>query len=144
MRYVADTNVFNLLLDNKMSLADLPSDSELVATPVQIDEIKQTRDVQRRDQLLRMFSMVFPTMLPTESANWGEGRLWGNESKWSDGKLFESIVGSLDAKQKKPNNRQDARIAEVAEANGYGLITGDKVLAHVMTERSVPVVFIQQ
>jgi predicted nucleic acid-binding protein len=140
MRYVVDTNVFNWLVDGRINLATLPSDAELVATHVQIDEINHTPDTDRRTQLFLTFAKMAPVILPTESGVWGTSR-WGG-SKWSNGQRLDSIISAPDEKRKRPNNTEDALIAEVALANGYGLITADRRLSEVMKERNVSVVLI--
>ncbi|MGO8754747.1 MAG: type II toxin-antitoxin system VapC family toxin [Gallionellaceae bacterium] len=140
MRYVVDTNVFNRLVDGRTDIATLPSDAELVATHIQIDEINRTTDTERRAQLFLKFAKIAPAILPTESGVWGTSR-WG-ESKCSNGQRLNSIISALDQKRKKPNNKEDALIAEVAMANGYGLITADCDLSEVMKERNVSVIFV--
>lgn len=141
MRYVVDTNIFNWLVDGLIDLAVFPSDAELVATHVQIDELNRTPDTERRGQLFLNFAKLAPAILPTESGIWGTSR-WG-ESKWNDGQRLISIIAALDERRKKPNNLEDALIAEVAMANDYGLVTADRVLYQVMKERNVLVLFIE-
>lgn len=139
MRYVLDTNVFNWLVDGLIELSVFPLDAELVATHVQIDELNRTTNTDRRAQLFLMFAKIAPAILPTESGIWGTSR-WG-ESRWSDGQRLNSIIAALNEKRMKPNNREDALIAEVAMANDYGLITADRDLYEVMKERNVSVLF---
>ena len=141
MQYVVDTNVFNWLVDGRIDLGALPSNAELVATHVQIDEINRTTDTERRAQLFLRFAKIAPKILPTESGVWGASR-WG-ESKWSDGRRLKSIIAALDERRKKTNNQEDALIGEVAMANDYGLITADRHLAEVMKERNVSVVLLR-
>jgi len=140
MRYVIDTNVFNWLVDGRIDLSVFPPDAGLVATHVQIDEINRTSDPERRAQLFLRFAKLAPEIVPTESGIWGASR-WG-EAKWSNGRRLGSIIDALDKRRRKRNNREDALIAEVAMANGYGLVTADRDLSEVMKELSVPVLLL--
>ena len=141
MRYVVDTNIFNRLADGVISRNDLPVDAEFVATHIQVDEINRTDDGERRARLFLVFAENRPTIVPTESGVWGTSRL--GQFKWGAGSGFTSIKSGLDALNgAKPNNSQDALIAEVALKNGYGLITADRHLAEVMKAQNGHVVFI--
>lgn len=140
MRYIVDTNVFNRIADGQLSHASFPSDAELVATHVQINEINKTADAERRGHLFLVFAKVRPEIVPTESGVWGSNR-WG-DSKWSDGLRFQSIKAALDSRRVKANNLQDAQILEVAVANSFGLITADRHLSEVAKEHNVPIFFV--
>ena len=133
MAYVVDTNIFNKLVDGILRVEDLPSDGPYLATHVQIDEINNTKDAERRARLFLMFAEVRPQVVPTESFVWDISR-W-DHGKWSDGVLYTRLKQDLDALNKsKSNNARDILIAEVAIANGYTLVTADRHLAAI-TER---------
>ncbi|MBK8321533.1 MAG: type II toxin-antitoxin system VapC family toxin [Betaproteobacteria bacterium] len=133
MRYVVDTNVFNRIADGRFSRAELPQDAELVATHIQIDEIKRTTDPERRGVLFLTFAMQQPDIVPTESAVWNVSR-WG-QAKWGQGQHHAALRTKLDSKNDgKANNLQDVLIAEVALSNGYGLVTADEDLAAATRE----------
>jgi predicted nucleic acid-binding protein len=142
MRYVVDTDIFNHLLDERIDRSVFPTDAELVATHIQIDEIKRTKLVVRRTELLSTFATVAPSMVPAESGFWGAGGQWGMALKWSSGQRAHSIIAALDAIKKKRSNKNDALIGEVAMGNGYGLLTSDSALFEVMTERNVATILI--
>lgn len=130
MTCVVDTNIINKLIDGTLSTEDIPADAELVATHVQIDELKRTRDDQRKAKLLHRFKTLVDSVIPTESTVLGVSRL--NYSKLSDGGLYEKLKTALDSRNKgKSNNAQDALIAEVAIANDHTLLTADYDLAEV-------------
>ena len=90
MRYVLDTNVFNKLLDGVVTIKDLPSDSQFVASHIQIDELKATRDDKRRESLLSVFTAIAPEVVPTESGVRDVFK-W-DEFKWGDGVSFGVTV----------------------------------------------------
>lgn len=131
MSYVFDTNIFNKLVDGTINVNDLPSDGPFIATHIQIDEINNTKDSERRARLFLMFAEVRPAIVPTESFVFDVSR-W-DHGKWSDGVLFEKLKQDLDALNKsKSNNIQDVLIAEVAIVNRFTLLTSDRDLAQVV------------
>ena len=139
MSYVVDTNIFNKLVDGTINVADLPSDDAFVATHVQIDEINNTNDSERRARLFLMFAEVRPEIVPTESFVLDVSRL--DHGKLSDGVLFDKLKQELDALNKsKSNNAQDVLIAEVAIVNGFTLLTSDWHLAEVVEKQGGKVV----
>ena len=104
-------------------------------------EINRTSDQERRARLFLIFAENRPVILPTESGVWGTSR-WG-QFKWGAGPVFTSIKLALDSRNgAKPNNNQDSLIAEVALANGYGLITADRDLAEVVEAQNGHVLFV--
>jgi predicted nucleic acid-binding protein len=139
MSYVVDTNIFNKLVDGTINVADLPSDGPFVATHVQIDEINNTKDSERRVRLSLVFAEVRPNIVPTESFVVGVSRL--GHGKLSDGVLFKKLKQELDALNKsKSNNVQDVLITEVAIVNGFTLLTTDRDLAEVVEKQGGKVV----
>lgn len=92
-------------------------------------------------QLFLKLSELRPTLVPTETMVWDRTR-WG-QAKWSDGVRFTAIKDALDALNKsKPNNVNDALIAEVGMVNGHTLITSDRHLAEVVRQQGGAVKFI--
>jgi hypothetical protein len=140
MSYVVDTNIFNKLVDGVICAEDLPSDGPYISTHVQIDEINNTKDSERRARLFLMFAEVRPQVVPTESFVWDVSR-W-DQGKWSDGVLFEKLKQDLDALNKsKANNARDVLIAEVAIVNGFTLLTADSDLSVVVKNHGGQVAF---
>ncbi len=130
MQFVVDTCIINKLIDGKMNLNELPSNSSFYASHIQIDEINKTQDSERRTQLFLRFAEVSPKIIPTESSVWDVSR-W-DQAKFSDGVLYDNLKQSLDALNKsKPSNVNDALIAETAIVNEYTLLTSDKDLTKV-------------
>ena len=60
--YMLDTNVFNRLLDGQVSI-DAFRGLRLVATHVQLDELRATKNSARAAQLLRIFEEADPRMV---------------------------------------------------------------------------------
>jgi len=130
MSYVVDTNIFNKLVDGILRLKDLPSDVPYIATHIQIEEINNPKDIERRTRLLLIFAEMRPQMVPTESSVWCVSR-WG-KGKFGGGIRYKKLKQNLDARNKlKYNNANDILIAEIAIANGYTLFTVDYDIASV-------------
>ena len=136
MAYLLDTNIFNQLVDGRISLAELPNDSQLLATYLQMQEIGNTTRKERRELLLSKFQEINPKTVPVETSlwdvtPWGEGKYGGHSD------LYKELLAELDAKNNyKKNNYVDVLIAEVSIVNGYTLITADQNLADLMQGRS--------
>ena len=123
-RYVVDTSLINKLVDGAVAADELPNDGSFVASHIQIDEINRTKDPERRAKLLEKFAETIDEVLPTESFILGISRL--DEGRLGAGVLYDSIKRELDVRNNsKPNNSEDALIAEVAMKNGYTLLTAD-------------------
>jgi predicted nucleic acid-binding protein len=124
MKYVVDTSLINKLVDGTVGADELPNDGSFVASHIQIDELNQTKNVQRRTKLLEKFAEVIDEVLPTESFVLGTSRL--GEGRLGDGVSYQAMKADLDSRNKgKTNNSEDALIAEVAMKNGYTLLTAD-------------------
>lgn len=145
-----DTNVFNHIL-GEQKIIDLISEKlNVFATHIQRDEISKTKDEVRKNNLLSIFQeLTTGNAMPTESAVWDVSE-W-NECKWGKNvvtesgqgiateqelHLYEEILKELNTKNKsKPNNKEDALIAETAIKNRLVLVTHDKDLFVVVTKR---------
>jgi len=130
MKYVVDTSLINKLVNGSVRVEELPADGEFIASHIQIDEINKTKYEERRARLFLTFSKTINDIVPTESFILGKSRL--GEGKLSDGESYNAIKKHLDSLNGgKPNNIDDALIAEVALKNGYTLLTADYHLYEV-------------
>lgn len=154
--YMFDMNVFNRILDGAISLQTLTDRVVAFATHIQHDEINNTKNPDRRAALAQMFSDVVMESVPTDSfvldvSRLGEARLGGDrfvptesavygvsrygQAKYgADDNLYSALKGRLDSIKFKPNNVQDALIAETSIKGGYVLVTDDADLAAVTRE----------
>ena len=137
-RLMLDTNVFNDLLDGKLSL-EVFAGRELCATHVQIDEISNTSNEKRRMELTSLFVSIVDKKMPTATAVYDDSQ--SDEAKWGDGVEYEEILQKLEKldrisgkKIRYPNQSRDARIAETAIKNGLILVTRDGNLGKVVQE----------
>jgi predicted nucleic acid-binding protein len=146
-----DTNVFNRILDGGISPSTLSGYVVAYATHVQRDELQRTRDPARREALTRVFRDITTDsvatssavvgvsridecrsggdrVVPTTSAVYGVSQYGG--TRYGDG-FCSALRSALDNIKRKPNNIQDALIAETAIKGGLVLVTDDADLAAV-------------
>jgi len=135
MKYIFDTNAFNNFLDAQDN-TPLHSVS-ILATHVQLAEIKATKDDERRNCLLNVFSEITDEVKKTESMVFP---LIFGAQKFGDG-TYENLLESLNQEvsqfstkkrlKKENGHSNDAQIAEVALKNKYTLVTDDNELIKV-------------
>ena len=130
--YLLDTNIFNQLVDARISIAELPNDGPFLATYLQIQELGNTKSQDRREVLLSKFQEVNPQTVPVETSVWGITP-YGEGQYGGDSDIFNSLLAEHNAKSNaKKSNLADVLIAEVAIVNGHTLITADQDLADLM------------
>ena len=130
-QYMLDTNIFNRLLDNDSEVSRWflgeAEHNEFYATSIQYDELKNTKDIDRRSKLLETFKVVEELsnmkMKPTNTSIFGVSTF--GMTYYGKGPLFDNILKELDGRKKKDNNPQDALIGETAIMKGYTLVTTD-------------------
>ena len=149
-----DTNVFNRILDGVISTQALEGRVVAYATHIQRDELRNTRNQKRRAELEKVFVDVVAASVPTESfvidaSRLDEARLSGDRvvptesavygvSRYRSAQygiednLYATLKADLDGVNgQKPNNVQDALIAETSVKRGHVLVTDDADLALV-------------
>jgi predicted nucleic acid-binding protein len=136
--YMLDTNVFNNLLDQKTS-ASLFAGHHVIATGIQADELRATRNEGRRASLLDVFKEVAPVRTLASSFALDIEGAGLDQAYWNDGTgQFEKMLARLEMldqkKGRRTNQTRDILIAETAIKNGAILITGDFNLRQVMSE----------
>ena len=74
--FMFDTNVFNDILDNQISLNSFNQKNiMLCATHVLFDELNNTKNKKRRDETLHVFETIIDSSLETESSAVGQSRV---------------------------------------------------------------------
>ena len=140
IKYVVDTCIFNWLTDSLINESALPSDGGFAITHIQVDEINETKDKERRARLLLMQASLHCELLPTQSFVFDVSRF--GHAKLGDGKLFSSLKMELDILNgNKGNNVRDALIAEAAIENGHTLLTADNALKTATEKHTGKVIF---
>ncbi|HXC13532.1 MAG TPA: hypothetical protein VNV39_11890 [Stellaceae bacterium] len=141
-RYMLDTNVFNDVLDGKVSTMSL-TEHRLLVIGVQAAELRATRNSARRADLLAVFEEINPSTEPASSFAWGiEGAGW-NQAYWSNksGNFQRMIerLRQLDSQNKTKdkgdlNKMRDILIAETAIKYKAVLVSRDANLRQVVSE----------
>ena len=117
MKYVLDTNIFNRVLDGRFELSALPVGSAFVATTVQLEELRKTRDPARRAALIQIFEDVKPELVsPSFALDVAGAGL--DEGSFRQSDAAARLHADLEAIKSKFNNWHDALIAEVALLHG--------------------------
>jgi hypothetical protein len=90
--YLLDTNIFNQLVDARISFAELPNNGQFLATYLQIQELGNTKSQDRREVLLSKFQEVNPQTVPV--SNKKEALRYASEmskTSWDDARA-EGLV----------------------------------------------------
>ena len=129
--YMLDTNVFDRVLDGKISLSSFGG-RRLLATGIQRDELSKAKE-PRRTALLATFEAINPEVALASSFAFDIEGAGFNQAYWNDGSgNFEKMrkrLQELDPKAKKfLNQERDILIAETAIKNEATLVSDDRNL----------------
>jgi len=128
-----DTNIFNHVLDGGIDLALFVGKAHFFATHVQLDELSRTSDQSRRTDLLVVFEKVPQETVPTKTFVLGTSNL--DRAEVGEGTLYKKIKCEIDQLNRgKPNNVEDALIAETVIKNHFALVTDDGDLSQVTNQ----------
>ena len=133
-----DTNVFNRVLDENISLSSFEA-HRLLVTGIQWDELSKTKDDVRRTALLATFEAISPEVGLASSFAFGIEGAGFDQAYWNDGSgkfgKMRKRLQELDPKTKKPlNQERDILIAETAIKNWATLVSDDRNLRQVVSE----------
>ncbi len=128
--FMFDTNIFDRILDGNINTKSLNPNHTYFVTHIQYDELNKTPNIKRRNSLIKVFSVISGTTIPTESVVMDVSRF--DLSKLGDANLYEKIKKELDKIKKKPNNIQDSLIGEASIKNHFILVTDDKNLRKIV------------
>jgi predicted nucleic acid-binding protein len=138
--YMLDTNVFNDVLDDKISLASFAG-RRLLVIGVQADELRATPEdptTRRRERLLAVFAEINPEVLPASSFAFDVEGAGLDQAYWNDGSgNFEKMLSrlrELDGRNRNLNQLRDVLIAETAIKNRATLVSRDPGLRRVVSE----------
>jgi len=121
--YMLDSNVFDYILVNRISAADVCSLGEIYITNVQISEIANITDHDKKRQLQRLIDDIAPTKLLLKSGVWIDELHWDDDQPWID-EVNEDCSRMIGNATSNPPWR-DALIAEVTKNQNIILITND-------------------
>ncbi len=138
-----DTVVFNRVVEGKIFI-ESNAPLRLLATRVQMAELRATRSTEKRENLLAVFAEIAPEVVLTSSFAFDIEGAGFDEAYWNDGsRNFERMLGrlrELDAKKGKGAGKdglgqeRDVLIAETAIKNHAILVTEDANLRQVFSE----------
>lgn len=140
-RLMLDTNIFNHVLDDAVPVEELHRQGDLFVTPVQHQELSNTKDPLRRDDLSGIFKAFRTQERPLQTAVWGHGT-WGGGQTWGQrGPHFDAMLQALKApggrRAKSPGNTGDSLTAEVCLSEGITLVTDDGPLTAVAQKSGI-------
>jgi len=118
-----DTNIFSRILDHETNIEQIIENYEVYSSHIQEDELKNTKNEERRTKLLNTFKEINPIQL-NPSFVFGKTKF---PIRFSNGKLLFAIRKKLDAIKTKPNNLDDSLIAEIAIIDNLILVTDDGI-----------------
>jgi predicted nucleic acid-binding protein len=129
-----DTNAFNRVLDSAIDPALPARGHHIYVTHVQQNELQATRNPDRLERLLAIFSAVPQDIVPTAAAVWDISEFDGAEFGDAGGTYPAMITRLNELNGGKKNNPQDILIAVTALKRKYTLVTDDGDLGVVMRE----------
>lgn len=137
--YMFDTNIFNKILDGKIDASFFKAKGKFYVTHIQSDEINNTPNEKRKQELLDIFSEIEQERIPTESFVLDYSRL--NGGKLGNGTIYQIILDELNKKNpvRKASNIRDALIAETCIRNNLILVTDDRELSGSIQQYSMEV-----
>jgi hypothetical protein len=91
MKYIVDTNIFNKLVDGLLDPTNLPVKGSFVATHLQIDEINNTKDNERRARLFLTFAEMTPEVVPSETMVIGVSRIGHAKIRANDPNTYDAV-----------------------------------------------------
>jgi predicted nucleic acid-binding protein len=121
-----DTNIFNAIVDSNTKI-ELNPNFNYYATEIQLIELRNTKNEQRRSELIKIFNLVEPKIIESKSAIWGKFP-WGNRDFGYVSQQYISMFTCLENIKKKRGNGNDSLIAEIAIIRELILVTSDKDL----------------
>jgi len=119
MKLIFDSNVFDDLIKGKLDLEIIKNISlENYITHIQVDEINECPDKEKRAKLFNFMTEIRPEKIPTESFIIGTSRI--GYAKIGDGNLIKEL------RMENYKKTNDALIGETAIENNLTLITNDR------------------
>lgn len=124
MNYIFDSNVYDYVHDIDVSTSRIKSIGSIFITNIQLSEIANISDDERRQALLATVERVAPQKLQLLSGIWIDELRWDDDQIWHDEINPECIKLLGNATKNIP--WMDALIGEVALHRGLILVTADQ------------------
>ncbi|MCR5863442.1 hypothetical protein LRS05_15545 [Flavobacterium sp. J372] len=118
MDVIFDSNVFDNLISGELEIDIIKNkDHKIIVTHIQIDELNECKDTEKRAQLFNRVVELKPEKISTETFVIGVSRI--GSAKIGGSKIYDSIMRG------NPKHINDALIGETAVKNNLMLITND-------------------
>lgn len=125
MKYVLDTSVFGWLTTGLIDISDLPAMGVFIVTRDQFDRLQQ-QSKATRDK----FKEVAMTVMPNRKSRLDTAPF--DSGDWRPGGFHEELFTLMESNKVRPDNLQNALIAEMSLKGGWTLITADPMLADAL------------
>lgn len=125
--YIFDSNVYDYIHDEGVSTSQIKSIGDIFITNVQLSEIANISNDERRHALLATIERVAPQKLQILSGVWIDELRWDDDQVWRDEINLECMKLLGNATKNIP--WMDALIGEVALHHGLILVTNDQKFA---------------
>ena len=146
--YMLDTTIFNWLIDNYLSIDNLPCDGGFFATRFQWEELSNTANLKSKEKLQGKYIQLIhdateprettvPFMWDTLGSHWGNGVWLTDEQQSLFNKLLSELTGRKINEQRKNNCRKDICIAMASHLNHCILLTTDRQLALCLKNNNI-------
>lgn len=124
-KYIFDSNVFDDLVSGKLDIDRIvkyksKNNVEFFITHIQVDEINECIDKDKRAKLFLLMGTLRPIIIPTSSSVAGKSRV--GYARLGDGEILEEL------RQGNIKHTEDALIGETAIKDNLILITNDQTL----------------
>ena len=132
MSFLLDTNIFNHVIEGKVSIDDLPIDFPIIVTCLQRDEIMKCPDPLKRSHMLGLLKTIVNVEVPLEIVLSEVSR--PDQVRVESDAIYNKTLNELlkYGKRKNKANEHDSLIGEVAIKNQFILITNDCALGRVV------------
>lgn len=123
IKIIFDSHIFDKILDGNLDISLLEKNKEqyeFYITHLQVDEINDCPDKEKRAKLFLFMGKIRPIIIPTSSFVLGKSRL--GEARLGDSIIFEELRGG------NIKHTKDALIGETAIKENLILVTNDNTL----------------
>lgn len=140
---IFDSHVFDYILDGTLSINKILDSKtkgfEYYMTHIQIGELSDCPEPDKRTKLALVKTRIAPILIPTESFILGTSRL--GHARIGDGAVFSQITKTSENKEKFTN---DALIGETAIKGGFTLVTNDVKIRNKVNSEGGEAVSVQE
>ncbi len=140
-KYIFDSNIFDDLVSGKLDIDCIVkyksgSNVDFFITHIQVDEINECSDKDKRAKLFLLMSEIRPIVIPTSSFVLDRSRL--GYARLGDRVILEEL------RRRNIKHTEDALIGETAIKDNLTLITNDRTLHKRVSDAGGRVIFVDE